>query len=156
MKNLISMFLVIAALAQIISCTRETEEDKVKQVVIAVQKAAEEKKIKAIQEHLSRSYRDPQGHDYDGIKGLLAFYFFRHRTVAVYISGLETSVNGPEATARFQALLTAKGIDGEEAGILLPDALGAYRFDVSFRKEGKDWKVISATWQRAIEGGTVQ
>lgn len=156
MKNFISIFLAITALAPIISCTKATEEDKVKKVVTSVQQAAEEKKIKTIQEHLSKAYRDPAGHDYEGIKGLLAFYFFRHKTVSVYISGLEVAVNGPQATARFQALLTAKGVDGEEASLLLPDALGAYTFEVSFKKEEKDWKIMSATWQRAMEGGPGQ
>jgi ketosteroid isomerase-like protein len=155
LKNLISICLVIAVLAPLFSCTKETEEDRVKKVVTSVQKAAEEKKIKTIQEHLSKAYRDPGGHDYEGIKGLLAFYFFRHKTVSVYLSGLEVVVNGPQATARFQTLLTAKGVDGEEASVLLPDALGAYDFEVAFRKEEKDWKIVSSTWQRAMEGGAV-
>ena len=133
------------------SCTKATEEDRVKKVVTSVQQAAEEKKIKTIQEHLSRTYRDPKGYDYDGIKGLMAFYFFRHKTVSVYISGLESTVNGPQATARFQALLTAKGVDGESASIILPDAMGAYNFEVSFMKEEKDWKIVSAHWQRIME-----
>lgn len=151
------LWIVLGALVLTIgACAKESEEDKVKKVVTSVQQAAEEKKIKAIQEHLSRSYRDPKGYDYDGIKGLLAFYFFRHKTVSVYLSGLEATVNGPQATARFQAVLTAKGIDGESASIILPDALGAYNFDVSLRKEEGEWKIVSATWERAMGSGAGQ
>jgi hypothetical protein len=151
------LWIVLAALVLTIgACTKETEADKVKKVVSSVQQAAEEKKIKTIQEHLSKSYRDPKGYDYDGIKGLLAFYFFRHKTVSVYLSGLETTVNGPQATARFQAVLTAKGIDGESASIILPDALGAYNFDVSFRMEEGEWKIVSATWERSMGSGAGQ
>jgi hypothetical protein len=146
------MVMVFAVLVPIAACTRATEEDRIEKIVTTVQTAAEEKKVLSIQEHISRSYRDPRGHDYEGIKGLLAFYFFRHKTVSVYLSGLEATVSGPDATARFQALLTAKGIDGEEASIILPDALGAYHFEVEFRKEGTEWKIVSANWERVMEG----
>lgn len=156
MKLGMSWVILVALALAIGSCTKETEEDRVRKVVTAVQKAAEEKKILAVQEHLSRSYGDPKGHDLDGIKALLAFYFFRHKTVAVYIPAIEASVNGPQATAKFQAILTAKGIDGESANIILPDALGAYDFEVSFRKEEGEWKVLSANWERALEGGAGQ
>ncbi len=153
MKYLAAWVLAVVVLVPFSSCRKETEEDRVIRVVKSVQKAAEEKKILTIQEHLSRSYRDPRGHDFDGIKALLAFYFFRHKTVSVYLSGLEASVDGSKATARFQAILTAKGVDGEEASIILPDSLGAYDFEVSFLKEEKEWKVLSAHWERALEGG---
>lgn len=153
-----SAALCIIALASLltIGCRKETEEDKVRKVVSAMQAATEEKKVLAVQEHISRSYRDPQGNDFEAIKGLFNFYFFRHKTVAVAIPSLEVAVNGPAATAAFTAILSAKGIDGESASILLPDALGAYRFEVSFRQEEGKWKIVSAKWERALEGGGQQ
>jgi hypothetical protein len=143
--------MIFTVMIQVDACRKETEEDKVRKIVSTVQRAAEEKKILAIQEHISRSYRDPRGHDYEGIRGLLAFYFFRHKTVSVYIPSIEASVDGTQAAARFQAILTAKGVDGESASILLPDALGAYDFEVSFRKEEDKWKIVSANWERAMQ-----
>jgi hypothetical protein len=153
-RELASGFLFLAVLVfTLTDCHRQSEEDRVRKVIAAAEKAVEQKKISAVQEHLSRSYRDPQGHDYDGIRGLLAFYFFRHRAVSVYIPAVEVTVSGPAATARFQAILTGRGLDGESAGGILPDALGAYDFDVSLRNEEGQWKVVSATWTRSGEGG---
>ena len=128
-------------------CRKETEEDRVKKVVTSVQKAAEEKKIMAALEHLSRTYRDPQGYDYDGIKGLLAFYFFRHPKVRVYIPSIDVTVTGQVSTAVFEAVLTGAE-SGDAGGFLLPASLGVYRFDVSLHKEQERWKVVSAKWER--------
>jgi len=135
------------------ACSKETEEDKVKKVVTSVQQAAEEKKIGAILEHISKAYRDPQGNDYNGIKGLLAFYVFRHQKVSVYMPNIDIVVTGPTAKAVFQAILTGRGTGtGETTGGILPEALGAYNFEVLMSKEDGAWKVTSAKWERAGEG----
>jgi len=133
------------------ACSKETEEDKVKKVVTTVQQAAEEKKISAVLEHISKTYRDPQGNDYNAIKGLLAFYFFRHQKVSVYMPNIDIVVTGSTAKAVFQAILTGRGA-GEASGGILPEALGAYDFEVLLSKEDGKWKVTSAKWERAGEG----
>ena len=129
------------------SCHQETEEDRVQKVITSVQKAAEEKKIMTILGQLSRAYRDPQGHDFEGIKGLLAFYFYRHQKVHVYIPSTEVTVTGGAATVSFEAVLTGAA-PGESTGSVIPGALGVYRFNVDLRKEEGHWKVISAKWER--------
>jgi hypothetical protein len=131
-------------------CSKETEEDKVKKVVTSAQQAAEEKKISAVLEHISKTYRDPQGNDYNGIKGILAFYFFRHQKVSVYMPNIDVVVTGSTAKAVFQAILSGRGT-GEVAGGVLPEALGAYNFEVLLYKEDGAWKVTSARWERVGE-----
>jgi hypothetical protein len=149
--SLYSVMIILLLMQFFIACSKETEEDKVRKVVTSVQQAAGEKKIGAVLEHISKSYRDPQGNDYNGIKGLLAFYFFRHRKVSVYMPNIDIVVTGPVAKAIFQAILTGRGT-GEMAGGILPEALGAYNFDVLLAKEDGQWKVSSAKWERAGEG----
>jgi len=149
MLPLILLFLPSAA------CRKETEEDKVKKIITSVQKATEEKKIRSVLDHISRSYQDPQGNDYNGIKGLLAFYFFRHQKVSVYMPNIDIVVTGPTAKALFQAILTGRGTE-ESAGGILPDALGAYNFEVLLTKGEGSWKVTSARWERAGEGSGQQ
>lgn len=146
-------FLLIATagclLAVIPGCHRESEQDKVRKVITGIQKAAEEKDVKEILTSLSRTYRDPQGNDFDSIKGLLLGYFFRHQKVHVYIPDIVISVEGDAAKAEFQAVLT--GNPSGAAGIM-PESLGVYAFEVSFKKEEKDWKVVTASWKRVGEG----
>lgn len=129
------------------ACHKETEEDRVNKVITSVQKAAEEKKIMTVLDQVSRAYRDPQERDYDGIKGLLAFYFYRHQKVRVYIPSREVTVTGAAATASFEAVLTGAA-PGETSGSVVPGALGVYRFNVDLRKEEGRWKVTSSQWER--------
>jgi hypothetical protein len=128
-------------------CQRETEQDKVRKVIKEVQRAAEEKDSRTILSHLSRTYHDPLGYDYDGIKGLLISYFFRHQKISIYLTNLEVTADAASARATFQAVLSARDKTGSAAGIL-PEALGVYAFDVVFSKESKEWKVSSAQWER--------
>jgi len=146
-----SVMIILFLMPLMGGCSKETEEDKVKKVVTSVQQAAEEKKIGAVLDHISKTYRDPQGNDYNGIKGLLAFYFFRHQKVTVYMPNIEIVVTGSTAKAAFQAILTGRGT-GEAAGGILPESLGAYNFEVLLNKDDGKWKVTSAKWERAGEG----
>ena len=132
-------------------CHKETEQDKVKKVITDIQKAAEEKDIKKIINNLSKAYSDPQGFNYDTIKGLLLGYFFQHPKVSAYITNLEISVENTSAKALFQAVLTGRRETGSAAG-LVPESLGMYAFVVEMKKEPDGWKVTSATWQRVGNG----
>ena len=138
------VFLILPA------CQKDTEQDKIKKLIMNVQKAAEERDIKEILAGISKTYRDPQGLDYDSIKGMLLGYFFRHQKISVYITNLDVAVTDATAAAKFEALLSG-GAKTESLSTLMPDALGLYAFDVSFRKESGDWKVVSAKWDRVGE-----
>jgi hypothetical protein len=142
---------VLIVLFLLTACHQDTEQDRVKKVVTEIQKAAGEKEVKTVLGHLSKRYRDPQGYDYDGIKGLLLYYFFRHQKVSVFMPSLDITVAGSSAKAVFQAVLSG-GNKVESPGDVIPEALGMYDFDVSFVKESGAWKVTSAAWKKAGEG----
>jgi len=148
-RQLMVLFGATCCLAVSPACHKETEQDKVRKVITGVEEAANEKDIKKIIAGLSKTYQDPQGFDYNSIKGLLLGYFFRHQKVRAYIPDMSITVDGISAKAEFQAVLT-----GDRAGsaAILPESLGVYAFEVLFRKEENAWKVISARWNRAGEG----
>jgi hypothetical protein len=143
---LVCILLLSAAALQ--SCHKETEEDRIAKTVRTIGKAAGNKDIKGMLSALSKTYLDPQGNDYQAIKNLLLFYFFRHQKVSVIISDIEPSVDGLLAEARFQAVLAG---GGDPNGTILPEALGAFRFHMIFKKESGEWMVTSATWKRIGE-----
>jgi hypothetical protein len=149
LKELVIVAAAACLLAVVVGCQPETEQEKAKKVITSVQKAAEEKDVTAILAGLSKTYRDAQGYDYDSIKGLLLGYFFRHRKVHAYIPDIVISIDGESGKAEFQAVLT--GGESGAAGIV-PESLGMYDFEVALRKEEKEWKVISARWDRVGEG----
>jgi hypothetical protein len=131
-----------------LGCHKETDQDKVKKVVADIQTAGDEKDIRKIMNNLSKTYSDPQGFNYEGIKGLLLGYFFRYPKISVYINSLTISVEDTSARAVFQTVLTS----GEKTGSVtdvIPQSLGVWDFDVSLKKESSDWKVTSAKWEQA-------
>jgi hypothetical protein len=134
-----------------LGCHNETEQDKVRKVITDIQKAAEEKNVKKIINNLSKTYMDPQGFNYDTIKGLLLGYFFQHPKISAYITGLEISVDNTFAKAVFQVVLTGGGKTGSAAD-MVPESLGIYAFVVEMKKEPDGWKVASATWERVGDG----
>ena len=142
--------LVIFSLVLISGCHKETEQDRIKKVIITIQKAAEEKDIRKVVNSLSKTYSDPQGFTYDTIKGLLLGYFFRHQNIHVYITNLDVTVDDSVGRAVFQAVLSGGNKTGSAADIL-PEALGMYAVDASFKKEDGEWKVSSAKWNRVAE-----
>jgi hypothetical protein len=151
MRPLVTLFLLVVLSISTLGCHKETEQDKVKKVITDIQKAAEDKNVKKIINNFSKTYSDPQGYNYETIKGLLLGYFFRHPTIFVYITNLEISVSDTFAKVVFQAVLTG-GSKAASAADLIPESLGIYAFVVEMKKESDGWKVTSATWVRVGEG----
>lgn len=140
----ILLFLVVSAV--VLGCSGRTDEDKIKALITDIQTAGEEKNIKKMMNHLSKTYSDPQGFNYDGIHGLLVGYFFQYPKISVYISNLTVSVENAQARAVFQTVL----VSGEKTGSIadaIPRSLGLWDFDVLLKKEPDGWKVVSAKWE---------
>jgi hypothetical protein len=147
MKKGLFIVVVFGLCISMPACPKESEQDRVKKAIAAVQKAAEEKDIRKIIDSLSKSYRDPEGNDYNSIKGLLLAYFFRHQKIHVFIPDIAVNIEDSHARAVFQAVLTG-GSKTEAVTDIFPESMGMYEFDVSLAKEFGDWKVTSAQWDR--------
>jgi hypothetical protein len=147
MRRVVTILLIFVITITALGCHKETEQNKVKKVIADIQMAAEEKSVKKITNNLSKNYNDPQGFNYETIKGLLLGYFFQHPKISVYITNLEISIENTSAKAVFQTVLTGGNKTGSAAD-LIPESLGMYDFDVSLKKESGDWKVTSAKWEQ--------
>lgn len=148
MKRILIFFFIFVVAFALVGCQRETEESKVKKVITEIQTAGEEKEVKKIMAHISKTYNDPRGYNYEGIRGLLLGYFFRYPKISAYITNLEVSVEGEAAKAGFEALLTS-GVKTGSISDIIPESLGVWYFDVTLKKESDDWKVTSAKWEEA-------
>jgi len=149
MRRVAAILLVFIVVIVLFGCHKETEQDRVKKVITNIQSAAEEKDIKKILNNVAKIYNDPQGFNYETIRGLLLGYFFRYPKISAYITNLDISVkDSKSAKALFRAVLTT----GEKTGSIsdiVPESLGMYYFDVLLKKESNGWKVTSVTWTQA-------
>ena len=139
------ILLTFAMIFTAIGCHKENDQDKIKKVITEIQAAGEQKDVKKIISNLSKTYSDPQGYNYETIRGLLLGYFFQYPKISAYISNLEISVENTSAKAVFQTVLTSGNKTGSVTDVI-PQSLGVWDFDVSLKKESGNWKVLSAKW----------
>jgi len=147
MKPSLMLLLIVTIIIAFSACQRETDEQKIKNIITDIQTAAEAKDVKIIINNISKTYKDPQGFNYETIKRLLVGYFLQYPKISVYINNLEISVENSSARAIFQTVLTS----GNKTGSItdaIPQSLGMYDFEVSLKKESDGWKVISAKWEQ--------
>jgi hypothetical protein len=149
MRRIVTMSLVFVIIITVLGCHKQTEQDKVKKVITDIQAAAQEKDVKKIINNLSKTYNDPQGYNYETIKGLLIVYFLQYPKISAYITNLEISIENTSAKAVFQTVLTSGNKTGSAADVI-PQSLGVWDFDVTLKKESNDWKVTSAKWEQAV------
>jgi len=147
MRCFVTILLIFVIMLMVLGCHKETEQDKVKKVITDIQAAGEEKDVKKIISNIAKTYNDPQGYNYETIKGLLIGYFLRYPKISAYITNLEISIENKSAKALFQTVLTSGNKTGSVSDVI-PQSLGVYDFDVSLKKESNGWKVISAKWEQ--------
>ena len=152
MKRFVPLVILCILVVSTLACHKESEQEKVKNVITTAQKAANEKDINKIINSLSKTYNDPQGNNYETIKGLLIAYFYQYPKISIYIPNLDVSIEDGSAKAVFQAVLTGTGTNTSAPGIL-PESLGVYAFEVLLKKESGDWKAVSAKWERVGDKG---
>lgn len=145
MKKIMVVAILILVIGTGMACHKEDEKEKVRKVITAVQKAVEEKNIRGVTGHIAKNYSDPQGNNFETLRGMLLGYFFRYPKISGYITHLDISVNGASAKATLKAILTSGQKTGSVTDIV-PEQLGVYRFDVEFNKASGDWKITSARW----------
>ena len=147
MRRFVTILLIFVISITALGCHKETEQDKVKRVITDIQAAAQEKDVKKIINNIAKTYNDPQGYNYETIKGLLIGYFLRYPKISAYITNLEISIENKSAKALFQTVLTSGNKTGSVSDVI-PQSLGVYDFDVSLKKESNGWKVTSAKWEQ--------
>ena len=129
------------------SCSKGvSEENRLKAIVNEVAEAAQNKDIDEIRKHISKSYRDQEGNDYDGVRRILLYHFIRAETVSVFVRSTDVEIKGDTALVKANAIL-ARGKEVKSIKDIIPESAAGYRFEVIFKKENKDWKVVSGSWQ---------
>jgi len=140
-------FLILSACAQGVS-----EEDRLKQIVNEAAEAAQKKDIDGVRKHISKSYRDQDGNDYDSVKRILLYHFIRAETVSIFVRSVDPDIKGDTALVKANVILV-RGKEVKSIKDIIPEAAAGYRFKLIFKKENKNWKVVSGTWQNVGVAG---
>ncbi|MBI2432519.1 MAG: hypothetical protein HYV26_06580 [Candidatus Hydrogenedentes bacterium] len=82
-----------------LSLPRATDEEQIALVLNDVQTGMQTKRIFKVLAHVSRSYRDGEGRDYDGIRNYLSEIFRAYRTIKITRTNPRIVVEGDRARA---------------------------------------------------------
>ncbi len=143
-KRAFAALMLLAAL----SCSEPTPEEQIRGLLQSAKAAADERDLDALMATVSHAYADPDGRDKLGLRSLIAFYFRQHGTIHVLYQEKELVLTGAES-ARLRANVALAGQpfgSGVDLTRIQADLLA---ISVTLRREGGEWKIASADWQRA-------
>jgi hypothetical protein len=123
---------------------RPPDEQALRARIAAMQTALAEGRAAEFMEPFAEDFAGPEA-DFDRRRAalLLRAYLQRHRAIRADLGPVAVSLHGERAQASFLAVLRA----GEG---LLPEEAGAWRVETGWRREGREWKLIAARWERAL------
>lgn len=139
-------FLALLAIAMLVACGSDgTPEAQVRRTIEAMERAAEERDVGELTQHISPQFRDAYGRDAKELSQYVRGYFIANQSIHLLtrISELEFPTQD-EATAKITVAMVSREADETNAWNLGGDV---YDFDVTFMREGDEWKVTYAKWR---------
>ncbi len=149
--------LIAAAVACCVSCSAaDDEEAELRLLVDSAENAAEERQTGYFRSLLAESYTDNRGNDHERLIDILRGYFLMHPSLEI-VTRIDTiELLGADAA---EISLLAGVVGQRTGGALLGGVDGRlYDLDIELVRDGSDWQVIGATWDRALDdwdGGAI-
>jgi hypothetical protein len=143
------IFAAIALAAGLLAgCRGGDPEREIRQLLAAAAEAAEARDGGFFAEVIGTSYRDAYGNDRAELVRTVRGYFLANQRVQVVSRIDEVMIEGGDAA---RATVHA-GLIGQQTGAALLGGLGGdlYRFDLELVNDDGDWRIIGATWRRAL------
>lgn len=126
-------------------CSTPPPEEALRAQVSRLELAIEAREPGAVADLLADDFAGPEGMDRSAARRLAQLSFMRHRDVGLALGPLDIALQGSDhATVRFTAALTGG------SGGWLPERGRLYRVETGWRRDGGDWSMTSATWERDL------
>jgi hypothetical protein len=129
-------------------CGATDPELEIRALLASAEEAAEARDAGFFGDLLGTSYRDARGNDRDEALRMIRGYFIANQRVEIVSRVDEVRLEGADAA---RAIVHA-GMAGQRAGGGLITGVDAdlYRFELELVNDGGDWRIIGATWSRAL------
>ena len=142
--------LIAAVAAGCISCSAgDDDEAELRLLVESAEVAAEERQTGYFRSLLADSYADNRGNNHERMIDIFRGYFLMHPSLEIV-----TRINTIELMGSDAAEISLlAGIVGQRAGGLLLGGVDGrlYDLDIELIRNGGDWQVIGASWDRALD-----
>lgn len=144
-RPLASLVLLLALVAPLGACKKDSDEKKILAMLAAGEEAAQAGKVGTLTDFLTDDFVDADGNDKAAVKAVLAGYVLRGGRIVVVRRNEKVTVNGDTGTVDFDAFLA--GGDRSKLGGQVPTDGDAYRFSFVLRRVDGEWKISGGTWQ---------
>ncbi len=134
----------VVACALLGACDAPPPEEALRVAVSGLETAVEARDAGAIEDVLAEDFAGPDGMDRTAARRMAAVTFLRQREVGVAIGPLDVTILDDHATVRFTAALTGG------SGGWMPESGSLYRVETGWRRDGGDWLLTSARWERDL------
>jgi hypothetical protein len=124
-----------------------TPEAQIRELVDRAEQGAENHEISVFRASLADDYRDNHGYDRRTVLRLIQGILLRNQQIHLFSVVRDIRVQADTAEARVLVAMAGRPIESADA--LLNVRADLVRFDVQFVREGNDWLVRAADWQRA-------
>ncbi len=145
---------MLTLLIFVMGCSKTSDEAAIRAVVANAVEAAEAKDVSGFMKLISKDYKDDSGNDYNAVKGILLYQFFRSDNVLVFVRGLDVEIKADKAVVNAKAVL-ARGADIKAIKDVPPEAASAMSFSVVLKREDGRWKTVNARWEQTGVAGLI-
>jgi ketosteroid isomerase-like protein len=122
-------------------CSRPPDETAIRETIESMRKAAEARDAGGVLDAIAPDFSGRGGEvDRDGLSRLLKLEFLRPEPIGVSIGSIGIAVDGDRATATFAMTLT------DRSRRFLPGGSEVYAVVTGWRREGRRWVCVNATW----------
>lgn len=133
--------LVVLFSALLAACRHPPPEQALRDTVARMQKAGEARDVAGFMAQVDDDFAGPDGMDRQRLRQFLAVVALRNQRIGTTLGPLDVRILGERATVDFTL-----GASGGDAG-WLPDRTQVYDVHTGWRRDGDDWKLLSASWQ---------
>ena len=135
--------LLVAAL--LVASCHHSDEEIIRARLAKAASAAEDADVRGVTDLIADDFRGQEDVDKPAIKAYLASLLLRGQRVTVVRRSETISVDGPKATASFDAAL----LSGDRKSLhgAIPSRMGTWHFELTLAKRDGEWLVTKATWK---------
>lgn len=149
---LVILMLALAACGE----PEDTPEEQVRQLIDAMEQAVEVGSVKGAAGLLHSDYRDRWHPDRRAAARSLFGYMRRHDNIHLFTLIKSITVKPSQDAADAVVYVAMSGMPVESVETLVSVKADLYRFDVSLATLDGDWRVRTASWERATEAAFTQ
>ncbi|HVT32127.1 MAG TPA: hypothetical protein VHE32_05750 [Rhodanobacteraceae bacterium] len=131
------------ALGAFAGCSHPPDETRLRETIETMRGAAQARDASGVLDGIAADFTGRNGEvDRTGLARILKLEFLRAEPIGVSLGAMSVEVDGDRATVRFEMTLT------DRSQRFVPGAGDAYSVVSGWRRDGRRWVCVNATWDR--------